>query len=38
MSSSHQQCYQVIDEKISNKIVVLNLKVVITMLKEVVTH
>jgi len=38
MSSSHQQCYQVIDEKISDKIVVLSLRVVTTMLEEVVTH
>ncbi len=36
-SSSHQQCHQVIDEKISNKIVILNLRIMITVLKEVVT-
>ncbi len=38
MSSSHWQCYQVIDEKISDKIVNLSLRVVITMLEEVVTR
>ncbi len=37
-SSSHQQCHQVIDEKISNKIVDLSLRVMITMLEEVVTR
>ncbi len=37
-SSSHRQCCQVIDEKISGRIVDLSLKVVITVLEEVVTH
>ncbi len=37
-SSSHWQCHQVIDEKISDKIVDLSLKVMITMLEEVVIH
>ena len=37
MSSSHQQCHQVIDEKISDRIVILSLRVVITVLEEVVT-
>ncbi len=36
-SSSHQQCHWVIDEKISDRIVDLSLKVVITVLKKVVT-
>ncbi len=36
-SSSHQQCHQVIDEKILNKIVILNLRIMITVLEEVVT-
>ena len=36
MSSLHQQCHQVIDEKISGRIVDLSLRVVTTVLKEVV--
>ncbi len=38
MSSLHRQCYQVIDEKILNRIVNLSLRVMITMLEEVVTR
>jgi len=37
-SSSHQQCHQVINEKISDRIVDFSLKVVITMLEEIVIH
>ncbi len=37
MSSLHQQCHQVIDEKISNKIVDFSLRIIITVLEEVVT-
>jgi len=36
-SSSHQQYHQVIDEKISDKIV-MSLRIMITMLEEVVTR
>ncbi len=36
-SLSHQQYHQVINEKISDKIVDFSLRVVITMLEEVVT-
>ena len=37
-SSSHRQCCQVIDEKISDRIVILSLRVVTTVLEEVVTR
>jgi len=37
-SSSHRQCRRVIDEKISDRIVVLSLRVVTTVLEEVVTR
>ena len=38
-SSSHRQCHQVIDEKISSdRIVVLSLRIMITMFEEVVIH
>jgi len=37
-SSLHQQCHQVIDEKISDRIVNLSLRVMTTMLEEVVTR
>jgi len=37
-SSLHQQSHQVIDEKISDEIVDLSLRVVITVLEEVVIH
>ncbi len=35
-SSSHRQCHRVIDEKISDRIVDLSLRVMITVLEEVV--